>query len=677
MPADSDPSLAEERLLATVLFIDILGYTTLIDQLTPEQVPEVINPLWEEFSRIITEYGGLVANQMGDSMVLAWGAPEAHEDDAERAVSASLELQEGLRRYKEQTEHPGVRALRLQMGIHTGLVLAGKFGVRGEYTVMGDTVNIAELLENSAEPGTLIVSEATYQTIRGAFQVKRLTPIQLKGTRALMNIFEILEELPQPTKLRYRSKGGLETRLVGREAEMDQLGALFQRMLDTSQPQFALVTGGVGVGKSRLLFEFTGVLETEHPLLTVMSSRALKQTSRVPYYLWRELWANRFALKEDDPKEISQQKTIEGVRALWGRVLGEITAVEAAHFLGYLIGVNWEESPFLGKYQDQPQERNRRAYLILEELFLRASQRGPLVLILDDLHWADQSSLAVIKHLWKESNRKIPLLILAGARRDFLAKEDPVFQAAEVINLNPLPLSADLVRDAYPVLKGESESVLSLLAEKSGGNPYYLEEMVKNVIVDGAVDERRLSRLPGTLKDLLQSRMDLLSLEGRATAYFAAVSGRVFWKGSVMAAFRGAPGVTQVLDVSSLNLVGKVQKALDELMEQELAFLRVGSAFSGDREYIFKHALLQDVAYNRLPDEMKTACHQAVALWLAERAGPERSISVADHFEKAGVFSQAQEYYTAAADHARSLGDDEEADDIQYHARTLPDDFIE
>lgn len=677
MPTEPNPGTNEERLLATVLFADIIGYSALIDKLDADLVRQVTGPLWEEFERIITEYGGLVANQMGDSLVLAWGAPDSHEDDAERAVSASLEMQEGLRRFKEQAKHPGTRALHLKIGIHTGLVLAGNLGVRGEYTVLGDTVKVAELLENSAEPGTLIISEATYQTIRGAFQVKRLTPIQLKGTRSLMNIFEILEELPQPTKLRYRSKGGLETRFVGRDAEMERLVDLFSKMLETNQPQLALVAGDVGVGKSRLLFELTGYLETNYPLLTVMSSRALLQTSRIPFFLWRELWANRFALKEDEPDEIAQQKTVEGVRAFWGRALGEITAVEAAHFLGYLIGVNWENSPYMKEYQNKPKDKNLRAFLMLEEIFHRVSLRGPVVLILDDLHWADQGSLEAITHIWKKSEKQIPLLILAGARGDFLGKAGSEFQDAEIIHLGPLPVTPDLVREAYPVLRGVSEAVLSLLADKSKGNPYFLEEMVKDIVVDGSVDEIRLRQLPATLEDLLQYRLDSLSLEGRATAYFAAVSGRVFWKGSVLAAFRGAPGVTQILDVSSVNLVGKVQKALDELMERELAFLRVGSAFSGDREYIFKHALLQEVAYNRLPYEMKTACHLAVAHWLAERVGSARSICVANHFEQAGVLDQAQSYYTQAADHSRNFGDDEEADDIQYYARTLPDDLGE
>jgi len=487
-----------------------------------------------------------------------------------------------------------------------------------------------------------------------------------------VNIFQILEELPQPTKLRYRSKGGLETNLVGRSGEMDRLADIFLSTQEVGQPHLALITGAAGLGKSRLLFEFAGHIETENPLLTVVSSRALDQTSQVPYYLWKELWSNRFEINEDDPLDVSQKKVIDGVLTLWGRALGEVTAVEVAHFLGVLIGVNWEKSRYLDPYLTKPQERVERAFDLMGELLVRASQRGPVVLILDDLQWADPGSLKLIKYLWRTNGRGLTLLMLASAQEEFMSEGGLEFLDADRIELQPLPISADLVREAYPVLKNETENVLIALAKKADGNPYFLEEMVKNLLSAGEFTEIGVNKLPKTLAALLQSRLDLLSLEGRATAYFAAVSGRVFWKGSVLAAYRGAPGVTQVLDVSSHNLVGKVQKSLDELMEKELAFLRVGSSFSGDREYIFKHAILREVAYRRMPDDLKEACHHAVAIWLADRVGPERSISVAHHFEKARVFDRAQEFYTMAADHARTLGCFEEADDIQYHARTLP-----
>jgi len=189
-----------------------------------------------------------------------------------------VELQKCVKAISEELHTSIVaKTLQLRMGIHTGLALAGNVGIHGEYTVLGNTVRIAQRMEENAEQGSLIVSEATYQSIRGAFQVKRLTPVQLVGTKKLVNIFQILEELPQPTKLRYRSKGGLKTILVGREEEMARLEDLFQHTRQQNKTQLVLVTGDVGVGKSRLLFEFAGQLETENPLLTVMSSRALKQ----------------------------------------------------------------------------------------------------------------------------------------------------------------------------------------------------------------------------------------------------------------------------------------------------------------------------------------------------------------------------------------------------------------
>jgi predicted ATPase len=184
------------------------------------------------------------------------------------------------------------------------------------------------------------------------------------------------------------------------------------------------------------------------------------------------------------------------------------------------------------------------------------------------------------------------------------------------------------------------------------------------------------TQLPQSLHMLLQSRLDSLSLEGRATALFAAVVGRVFWKGAVLAAFRGSTGVTEALKVSGHNIVGKVQVALDELMEKEMAFPRVGSAFSGEREYIFKHSLLRDVAYERLPKKNRVDCHYAIAEWLAERTSPERSVTVAHHYEAAGIYDKAQDFYTKAAEYARSKGYNEEADDLQYHARTLPENNI-
>ncbi len=666
----------DDRMLVSVLYVDIIGFSSWIDILAPSYIRGLLPDFWSRLDRVFKAYGGIIDKQFGNSLVVIWGAPETLEDDAERAISASLEILKAINEIKQGIDHPAAKALRLRMGIHTGLAFAGQIGVQGEYTVIGETVNIAKRLCEKSEPGSLIISESTYQVIRGAFKVKRLTPVQLEGTQQLVNIFEILGELPQPTKVRYRSKGGLETILVGRDAEMTLLEELYQQTCETNQPQMVLVTGEIGVGKSRLLFEFAGKLESENPLLTVMSSRALDQTAQIQYYLWKELWSNRFDVYEDDPRELARTKTIDGMLPLWGQALGEVTAVEAAHFLGILIGVEWEKSPYLDPYRSDPKERTLKLYNLVEELLFRASRRGPIVLILDDLHWADQGSLDLIKHLWKNHSKNLPLFIMSCARPDFIQEQNNDFEDVIEIELPPLPISSDLVRAAYPTIKNAPEDLLTALAVKAAGNPYFLEEMVKNILAHPKWDldhYGHIDELPESLGVLLGTRLDSLSLEARATLYFAAVAGRVFWKGSVLAAFRKSPGVTDALSVTSHNLVGKVQKALDELMEKELAFLRVGSAFSGEREYIFKHSLLREVAYHRLPVENRKESHLAIADWLAERIGRERSVSVAYHYEAAGVNDKALEFYTRAADHARSVGHDEEADNIQFHARTLPD----
>ena len=676
MAAEGGSNNPEERRLVSVLYAELIGFSALADQLDPEIASKLMRALWSALEGIIEEFGGIVDKHLGDSFMVTWGTLHTMEDDAERAVSAGLALLSGLEKFKSEDDYLGAKSLLLRMGIHTGLALAGYVGVRGEYTVVGDTVNITKRMEETAEPGSLIVSEATYQSIRGAFQVKRLTPIQLEGTKRLVNIFQILEELPQPTKLRYRSKGGLETILVGRDEEMAQLVGLFEKTREQNKAHLVLVTGDVGVGKSRLLFEFAGHLETDNPLLTVMSSRALEQTSQVPYYLWKELWSNRFDLNEDDPIESAREKTINGVRTLWGQALGEVTAVEAAHFLGNQIGIKWDKSRYLDSFSSEPNLRTERSYFLQGELYFRASQRGPVVLILDDLQWADSGSLALIEYLWTKTERDIPLLILACARTEFLDKQAQLFQQAEQISLAPLPVSSDIVRDAYPALKEASDPLLSTLAERAKGNPYFLEELVKNVLrreETNLADPEISIKLPQSLEELLKSRLDYLSIEGRATALFAAVVGRVFWKGAVLAAFRNSSGVTKALKVSSHNIVGKVQTALDELMENELAFLRVGSAYTGEREYIFKHSLLREVAYQRLPEEHRAECHLAIAEWLAERAGPERSVCVAHHYEAAGRYEKAQAFYTRAAEYTRSVDHPDEADQLQYHARTLPE----
>lgn len=664
----------EERRLVTVMFADVLGFTALADQYDFEEVSDLIRSLWLKLDRVIEDYDGYIDKHIGDAFMVVWGAPRSREDDAERAVSAGLAVLDALEDYKAQSHHPATEDLQLRVGIHSGPALAGYVGLRGEYTVLGGTVNLAKRLEERADPGTVLISGATYQFIRGAYQVEKLNELELKEVEDPLQIYEVVEYLEQPSKLRYRSAGGLDTRLVGREKELDQLQDLIESGLKAGAPKMVLLTGGAGLGKSRLLMEFADRLEGELPSHQKMASRALEQTDQVAFYLWKELWSNRFDINDDDPEELAQEKVLDGILTLWGKTLGEIPAVEVAHFIGDMIGLSWDHSPFLAKYEGDVEERHKRTYQLHGELFKRASRRGPLVLVLDDLQWADKKSIDLLYSFCKGEKISAPIFILGAARPGVLKTYPYLNDCADVIDLEPLPLSGELVRKAYPALREAPGQLLEALAQRAEGNPYYLEELVKSLIQAGYDGKSELTgrvELPPTLQILLQARLDSLSPEAKATALFAAVVGRVFWKGAVVRLFQDSSGVTEVFDVSSRDLVGRVQLSLDELMRKELAFPRVGSTFSGEREYIFKQSLLRDVAYGLLPRKHRATCHRTIADWLAERAGPERTVTVAKHYEQADEPELARDYYQQAARYAESVGDLARRDEFEERARDL------
>ncbi|MEA2009020.1 MAG: AAA family ATPase, partial [Chloroflexota bacterium] len=520
-----------------------------------------------------------------------------------------------------------------------------------------------------------VISESTYQFVQGAFRMKELAPLKLRGKKDPILAYVVSEALEQPTKLRYRSVGGLETNLVGRERHLEKLKEIYHRAQWTEQPLLAIVTGTIGIGKSRLMMEFVSHLAVKESQLTLISSRALQQASKVSFYLWRVLWANLFDLKEDDPLEVTQRKFVEGIQSLWGQRLGRVSVVETAHFIGDMLGFEWADSRYLAPVRQQPEQRLQRAFALHGELLSRAGANGPLVLMLDDLQWADTGSIKLLTYLIQ--NKSLPMFVLAGCRPEAFQRHYQLRDLGEIISLKPLPIDPELVRAAYPVLESVPLEVLSQLAQRSDGNPFYLEELVKNLVRYGEDDYSTASyaeNLPQSLQLLLQARLDALTPEARGVALLAAVVGRVFWRGAVLSALVEASGTTTILEVSTLNMVETVQRAFLELTRAELAFPRAGGTFAGEREYIFKHSLLRDVAYSLLPRKYRGQCHLAVAQWLAKRASPELSVMVAEHYEKADAWVKARRYYLQAVEYARSQGNLKEAKSLEQHLEGLASD---
>ena len=673
----------EERRLATVLLADIQGLSRLAERMDFEIVTNLIKDVWLLVDEIIGSHGGYVDKHIGDTVMAIWGAPFSGENDAEQALRAALALQKAIKEYAESSELPGSSGIKLRVGINSGMVLAGYVGKRSEYTVMGDTVNIATQIQQVCEVEKIYISESTLRLVRGIFELRRISPsIILRGKTTPTLLYQVEGLMPQPSRTRYHSLDSMETFMVGREVELERLAQIYKQTILDEKPNLVLISGESGIGKSRLLMEFTSQLEAEDTPATLISARALEQTSQVPFYLWKSLWSLRFGLKEIDSAETAREKFLREIQKLWGFHLGPASSVEVAHLVGNLIGIHFEESPFLDRFEGDKQKRLERSYELTRELLTRMSALRPLILLLDDLQYADNGSLDLILSLAKPSITPLPLLILGGARPEFAQRNPSWLNQTRIIELGPLAVNSQIISLAYPALRIYPESVLKEISERSDGNPYFMEELAKSLIKSGLspddLDEgeliQRIRKLPlESLRVMLQARLDSLSREARSVAMMASVVGRVFWVGAVLAAVQAADKLaTGGLPVTGGEVVDRlVQDALRQLVRAELAFPRANSSFTEDQEYIFKHSLLRDTAYGLIPHKHLTIYHHAVARWLEAHMNADFKLMAAAHYEMSNEYTKAAQLYDNAAEDTLRQGAAREAEELFAQASRL------
>jgi hypothetical protein len=358
---------------------------------------------------------------MSDVLMAVWGVPVVGENDAEQAVKTALELQQTLTEYIKSANRPGLEGLKLRIGVHTGQAYAGYVGAQNDYTVMGEVVNMAFRLADAAEAETVLISEATYQVVRGAFQVQKQPAVQLRGFAKPVEPYLVKDVQDTSGRARYGSLDSLQIHTVGRSAQVEQLGELYQQVLRSGQPALALVTGEPGIGKSRLLMDFAGQLESSNPSFYLMSARALAQTARVPFYMWKLIWYNRFGILHDDNPAVANEKFLREFQRAWGGRLGPVPLLECRPPGGQPGGLEWPSSPYLASFANNPQGRLERAFELTRELLRRIAASRPAMLVLDDLQWSDNDSLELALSLLKNpSGEPLPLFILAGTTSEFL-----------------------------------------------------------------------------------------------------------------------------------------------------------------------------------------------------------------------------------------------------------------
>lgn len=666
----------QQRKLVTILFADVVDSTPMGERLDPEDVLVVMDGGLRRFGAVVEQYGGMIGRFMGDSLVAFFGVPVARENDPERAVQAALAIVQAAQTYAELVEERwGIEDFAVRVGLNTGLVVIGEVGGVGQanYTAMGDAVNLASRMESAAPPGGVLISHETYQHVRGIFDVLPLAPVAFKGKSELVQVYMVTGTKPRAFRMGTRGIEGIETRMIGREGAMQRLVDAFYAVLHSGENQFATVVGEAGIGKSRLLYEFENWLELQPVLVRYFKGRAHQATQNVPYALLRDLFAFRFQVQESDPAGTVQEKLEQGFAPTLGR-----DSDMKAHIIGQLLGYDFRYSPYLANVRDDPQQLRDRALIYLTEFFTAVAQRDPVVIFLEDIHWADDSSLGVVDFIVRTAGSN-PLLLVALTRPGLYTSRPQWGQAHPqhtTLTLHPLsPSESDkLVDEILQKLNQLPDRLRQLVRDGAEGNPYYVEELIKMLIEDGVIltgDEAwevvpgRLDtiRVPPTLTGILQARLDSLPPAERETLQQAAVIGRLFWDNAII-------HLSQSVGTPLAHHL--VPARLDILQNRELIFPRASSAFADTVEYTFKHTILREVTYESVLRRQRRIYHGLVADWLIGQSGKRASEYIgliADHLALAGDDGRAITYLQRAGEQAAKRYANDEA--LNYFARAF------
>ena len=667
------PEPAQTLKQVSILFLDVVGSTTLAQRLDPEAINAVMDNALARGTAVVQAHRGKVLQYAGDNILAAFGADESREDDAERAVHCGLALLElgKLLGAEVQAAH-GHAGFNLRLGVHTGGVLLGG-GVDAQGTVRGSAVNIAARMEQTAPAGAFRISHDTYAQVRGLFEVDAQEPLIVKGLDAPVRSYLVVRAKPRSFRIRTRGIEGVATQMIGRDAELDALQAAFQRLFDERKMAAVTVVAEAGIGKSRLLHEFEAWSEARPERFFLFRGRATPQTSLQAYGLLRDILAWRLQIFDDDSLEAARKKMEDVIVPLFEHDDGPDLAQAHAHLLGHLIGIEWAGSRHIKGILDDPKQIRNRAFHAAAQVFRRvsASDGSPIVLELEDLHWADDESLDFLTYL-ADVNRDVPLLVLAFTRptlferrTDWLTDKAPTESLHQRIDLQPLGkhMSRLLAGELLKKLPKVPGALLELLTSGAEGNPFYMEELVKMLIDQGVIQTRSgaadtwavnverllVTQVPPTLTGVLQARLDGLPAPEKRALQQASVVGAVFWDQALAA-----------IDTQAVE-------QLPALVQRELALPRPAAALDGLRglggvhtlrEYAFRHHVLHQVTYDTVLKRHKREGHAKVAQWLAGlaelgglRAGDQLGLA-AEHFEQAGDGFNAAEFHTQAAERA-------------------------
>jgi class 3 adenylate cyclase len=618
--------IESERRLVTVLFADVSGFTAMSEKLDPEEVSSVLNDCFKGLISIVYKYEGVIDKFIGDEIMAIFGAPLTHENDPERSVRCSMEMMEYMERFNQLSPVALPEPLGLHISMNTGMVVAGNVGsdLRMNYSVIGDTVNLASKLKHVAERGEIVVSEDTFRIVSSLVNAEEPRLVEIKGKSEPAKVYKILSikgDIEPGTRVSQKNP------IIGREQEIAVFQSALEKVLQKKE-QRVFIRGEAGVGKTRLKLEL--IQHAKSSGITTYEGKCSSFEINTPYYLWTTLLKDILQLKSDTGETETRKRLHD--------ILQILSLEKHEPYLATLLSLRYEEILL-----EEDQERKRRIYESLKEFLQALAQRKPSLFLLEDVHWIDRFSQDLLIFLFTEQ-ALAQAMFVPIFRDEYIHAKELISHGGELIDLNRLSQN-DAVRLICARLQvDEVPSNLSdLIFKRSEGNPFFIEELIKTLLDKNiaAVKKKKLeilqkdfeNILPATVQGVIMARIDRLEERLKEVLFGASVIGREF-------------------DKSLLNEMLKKKETIDPSLHELLSLeLILEKEEAKELAYLFKHYLIQEVAYNTILQKKRKELHKLIAQAIEKvYAGKLNDFYeiLSFHYEKAEEWEKAAEYLSRA-----------------------------
>ena len=615
-----------ERRTVTVLFGDLTGFTEMSERLDAEEVKTIVDRAFEGLAEVVTLYGGRVDKIVGDEIMAVFGAPQAHEDDPERAVRCALEMQRQLQTYSHQLERDRGVKLGMRIGVNTGEVVAGLVGGADSYSIIGDAVNAGKRIESAAGGGHVLVGEKTYLATVNAIEYRARDPIVAKGKAEPLAVWEAISERALPGEHMHR----LEAPLIGREEEVTLLDTLADVVRRDRRAAVATILGPAGMGKSRLADDFSWRVTSQG--VSVFAGRSLPYGTASPSFAVEEMVREALEIEPGDEHSRSVARATERIAQLG--LVADADRLLSLAGLKERVGGRDSGGGVGPAATTQPQSRGADSLNAAAALFgAIAAERGLVVLVFHELHWAEDPLLGFVSTLL-ETERESPLFVLCLARPELLDRSPGwTGRPGSLVHILE-PLAREHAAELLEALVGQRSihpAVRESILERAGGNPFFIEELVRLLLEKGGLPTadalQVATTVPGTVQAVVSARLDALPPDAKRIVQTASVIGEEFWEGALG---RLEPEVD----------AATIATALVELTDRELIEPLEHASLPGQRAYRFRQALVREVAYGSLPKQIRARLHALLGDWLQETVRGtdlERDSAdlIAHHYERA------------------------------------------